>query len=195
MGEGIPISFEVYPGNTFEGKTIKDIVAKLREKFSIRRFIFVGDRGLFSKQNLTELRGENKVGEFIVGMKLAVFKKRHDEFYNLSTLHCGIKRQQVIYPLTLCFIAYYCESLMTKALREKKLMLKSSAIDSDIIDPRPLTVVEVMRELQEVRAVPVKVRNTTLWVRTDINGNANSCFRQSVLSHLPKCCVFRKTKM
>jgi len=82
--EGIPIGFEVYPGNTFEGKTIKDIVAKLREKFSIRRFIFVGDRGLFSKQNLKELRGENKAGEFIVGMKLAVFKKRHDEFYDIG---------------------------------------------------------------------------------------------------------------
>jgi transposase len=82
--EGIPIGFEVYPGNTFEGKTIKDIVAKLRNKFSIRRFIFVGDRGLFSKANLKELRGENKAGEFIVGMKLAVFKKRHDEFYDIG---------------------------------------------------------------------------------------------------------------
>jgi transposase len=82
--EGIPIGFEVYPGNTFEGKTIKNIVAKLREKFSIRRFIFVGDRGLFSKKNLQELRGENKAGEFIVGMKLAVFKKRHDEFYDIQ---------------------------------------------------------------------------------------------------------------
>jgi hypothetical protein len=72
--------------------------------------------------------------------------------------------------LTLCFIAYYCEALMTQALREKKLMLGSSAIDSAIIDPRPLTVVEAMRELQEVRAVPVKVHSTTIWVRTDING-------------------------
>jgi len=44
----------------------------------------VGDRGLFSKQNLKELRGENKAGEFIVGMKLAVFKKRHDEFYDIG---------------------------------------------------------------------------------------------------------------
>lgn len=49
--EGIPIGFEVYPGNTFEGKTIKDIVAKLREKFSIRRFIFVGTGIIFEAKS------------------------------------------------------------------------------------------------------------------------------------------------
>ena len=315
--EGIPIGFEVYPGNTFEGNTIKDIVVKLREKFSIRRFIFVGDRGLFSKQNLTALRGDNKVGEFIVGMKLAVFKKRHDEFYDIrryqwihddlavyETTHeddrCiitwsrsraerdrkaredvldkirkklskkkitakefvsnttyqryvvglndnkeftlnekaiaqdatrdgyfgvvtnvtdmpakeivanyktlwivedafgevkGTLRARPIFHwtdprivghLTLCFIAYYCESLMTKALREKKLMLENPAIDAGIIKLRPLTVVEAMRELQEVRAVPVKVRSTTMWVRTDINGNANKLFSAIGLKPPPK---------
>ena len=80
--EGIPLGFEVFPGNTFEGQTIKSIVEKMRLKFKIRRFIFVGDRGIFSKDNLNELRGES--GEFIIGMKLGVFKKRADEFYDLS---------------------------------------------------------------------------------------------------------------
>lgn len=321
--EGIPIGFEVYPGNTFEGKTIKDIVAKLREKFSIRRFIFVGDRGLFSKTNLQELRGENKAGEFIVGMKLAVFKKRHDEFYDIQryqwlnddlavyeTKHeddrciitwsrsraerdrksredvldkirkklskkkitakefvtnttyqryvVGLNNNKeftlnekaiaqdamrdgyfgvvtnvmdmnakeivenyktlwivedafgevkgtlrarpvfhwtdprIVGHLTLCFIAYYCESLMTKALREKNLILESSSINEGIIKPRQLTVVEAMRELQEVRAIPVKVRSTTMWVRTDINGNARKLFSAIGLKPPPK--VLRLTK-
>jgi len=321
--EGIPIGFEVYPGNTFEGKTIKDIIAKLRDKFSIRRFIFVGDRGLFSKANLKELSGENKTGEFIVGIKLAVFKNRHDEFYDIGryqwlnddlavyeTSHennrCIItwsraraQRDQkareevldkirkklskkkitakefvtnttyqryvvglndnkdfalnekavaqdamrdgyfgvvtnvtdmeakeivenyktlwivedafgeikgtlkarpifhwtdprIVGHLTLCFIAYYCESLMTKALRDKKLMLESRVIKEEFIDPRPLTVLEAMRELQEVRAVPVKVRSTTMWVRTDINGNASKLFSAIGLKPPPK--VLRITK-
>lgn len=321
--EGIPIGFEVYPGNTFEGSTIKDIVAKLRDKFSIRRFIFVGDRGLFSKANLKELRGEKKAGEFIVGMKLAVFKNRHDEFYDIrryqwinedlavyETSHeedrCiitwsrsraerdrkareeildkirkkiskkkitakefvtnttyqryvvglndnkeftlnekaivqdtmrdgyfgvvtnvmdmdaqaivasyktlwivedafgeikGTLRarpifhwtdRRIIGHLTLCFLAYYCEALMTQALRQKKMILESPAIDEEIIDPRPLTVLEAMRELQEVRVVPVKVHNTTMWVRTDINGNAFKLFSAIGLKPPPK--VLRLTK-
>lgn len=74
---------------------------------------------------------------------------------------------------------------MTKALREKKLMLESPAIDEGTIDPRPLTVLEAMRELQEVRAVPVKVCSTT-WVRTDINGNAHKLFSAIGLKSPPK---------
>jgi hypothetical protein len=93
---------------------------------------------------------------------------------------------RIVGHLTLCFIAYYCESLMTKALRDKKFILDSRAIDEEIIDPRPLTVLEAMRELQEVRAVPVKVRNTTLWVRTDINGNAHKLFSAIGLKPPPK---------
>jgi len=321
--DGVPIGFEVYPGNTFEGKTIGDIIDKLRGKYQIRRFIFVGDRGLFSRKNLNALRGENKLGEFIVGIKLGVFKDRHDEFYDISrynrindnlavyeTTHEGdrciitwsrarAERDQkaredilnkirkklskkkitakefvtnttyqryviglndnkeftlnekaiaedtthdgyfgvvtnvtgigakeivenyktlwivedafgelkgnlrsrpvfhwtdkrIIGHLTLCFLSYYCEALMTKCLREKGIMLESSAINEAFIKPRPLTVVEVMRELQEVRAVPVKVRSTTMWVRTDITGNAHKLFSAIGLKAPPK--VLRLTK-
>ncbi|HCU24597.1 MAG TPA: IS1634 family transposase, partial [Deltaproteobacteria bacterium] len=84
--EGIPLGFEVYPGNTFEGKTVAHIVQKMRSKFKVRRFIFVADRGLFSRKNLENLRGPDKEtnGEFIVGMKLGVFKDRHEEFYDFT---------------------------------------------------------------------------------------------------------------
>jgi len=66
--EGIPLGFEVYPGNTFEGKTLENIVDKIRKKFAVRRFIFVADRGLFSGPNLNYIRKDE--GEFIVGFKM-----------------------------------------------------------------------------------------------------------------------------
>ena len=75
---------------------------------------------------------------------------------------------------------------MTQALREKNLTLESRAIHEEIIKPRPLTVVEAMRELQEVRAIPVQVKSKTLWVRTDINGNANKLFAAIGLKAPPK---------
>ncbi|EKD50674.1 MAG: transposase IS4 family protein [uncultured bacterium] len=324
--DGVPVGFEVYPGNTFEGKTVADIVKKMRDKFKVRRFIFVGDRGLFSRKNLEALRGpatENN-GEFIVGMKLGVFKNRHDEFYDLSrytkindelafyeTEHeCDrciitwsraraerdIKAREdilqkirkklakkkitakefvtnttyqryvvgltdgknftlndqailedakkdgffgvltnitdlsavdivthykslwiiedafgeikgnlkarpvfhwtdhnIIGHLTMCFLAYLCESLMTKALREKNLMLESRAIKERLIKPRPLTVVEAMRELQEVRAIPVQIKSTTMWVRTDIAGNAQKLFAAIGLKPPPKVLSLSKT--
>lgn len=85
--DGIPLGFEVYPGNAFEGATLVDIVKRMREKFKIRRFIFVADRGLFSSKNLDHIRahcGDREKGEFIVGMKLGVIKQRHNECYDRS---------------------------------------------------------------------------------------------------------------
>ena len=56
----------------------------------------------------------------------------------------------------------------------------------------PTTVVEAMRELQEVRAIPVQIKSTTMWVRTDIAGNANKLFAAIGLKPPPK--VLKLTK-
>jgi transposase len=81
--DGIPLSFEVHPGNTFEGKTLKGIVDTMRKKFSVRRFIFIADRGLFSAQNLNHIR--NHQGEFIVGLKMGVLQKELQQtFYDIN---------------------------------------------------------------------------------------------------------------
>ena len=325
---GFPLGFEVYPGNTFEGKTVSDIERKLRKKFKVRRFIFVGDRGLFSKSNLEILdRGEKegkgkeekgkegkekdkrneKRAEFIIGMKLGAIKNRHKDFYNKSLfkrvqeglfvyeteyegrrliitwsakraerdrkareeLLLKIKRKltsggsqakgfitneaykkyvclskggkaflnekaieevskrdgffgvitnvedmsardlvshykelwkvesafgelkgtlkarpvfhwtdkRIVGHLLMCFIAYMCEAYLTKELRGRSSMLKSKAIESGAIKSRPLTVAQGMRDLLDVRAVPVKVRGAVIWLRTEIEGNSAEMFR------------------
>lgn len=312
--EGIPLGFEVYPGNTFEGKTLKDIVKKVRKKFKVRRFIFVADRGLFSEANLKEIRKQD--GEFVVGMKLGVFAKAREDFYDISkfewlnenlaiyeTEHKGdrciityskdrakrdaktredilakirkklegkklkpkhfvsnknyqkylsglnegepeidedtvIKAQlkdgffgvitnvpdmsaqeiiqnykqlwiiedafgeikgslrsrpvfhwtdkRIVGHLTLCFLAYLCEATLTKLLRDKKVKLDSVAVEQKIIKPRPLTVPEAMKELKEVRAIPVKLCSQTVWVRTDIQGNAAKLYKAAGVKIPPK---------
>ena len=80
---GIPLCFEVHPGNTFEGNTLSDIVEKMQKKFSIRRFIFIADRGLFSFDNLEHIR--NSQGEFIVGLKIGSLEKEiQEDFYDIE---------------------------------------------------------------------------------------------------------------
>ena len=80
---GIPLCFEVHPGNTFEGNTLSDIVEKMQEKFAIRRFIFIADRGLFSFDNLEHIR--NNQGEFIVGLKIGSMEKAmQEDFYKIK---------------------------------------------------------------------------------------------------------------
>jgi transposase len=299
--DGIPLCFEVHPGNTFEGKTLEDIVGKIKQRFSIRRFVFIADRGLFSSKNLEHIRA--KQGEFIVGMKInSLPQARRKELYDLqkftpineelaiyetmqgtdrliitwsksreerdrksreevvdkirkklsgnkpvsrsfitntnyrkyllitSSDKCQINEaaieeqamrdgffgvitnvrsmsaqeivtnykqlwkiedafgeikgslkarpmfhwtdRRIIGHLVLCFLAYYCEANLTKALRENFLQLQSKSIKNKTIKQRPLTVVQAMQQLAEVMAVPVTIKNHTYWIRTDIPANA-----------------------
>lgn len=59
------------------------------------------------------------------------------------------------------------------------MLLKSESIKNKVVKNRPLTFVELLKELNEVRAVPVKVRGQTVWCRTDISGNAAEVFKAS----------------
>ncbi|MBM4137799.1 MAG: transposase [Nitrospira sp.] len=55
MCNGVPIGHEVFEGNRVDKKTVKEILKDLKEKFEIGRCIFVGDRGLVTKENLEEI--------------------------------------------------------------------------------------------------------------------------------------------
>lgn len=313
---GIPLGFEVYPGNTFEGQTLEGIVEKMKKKFCIRRMIFVADRGLFSKKNLDILRQEQ--GEFIVGHRLGSMKNVYQEpIYDLTKfswiipdslavlettteagdrlivtwskiraerdaktrndiiekiskklaskkkitpkamvtnrnylkfvkgldagkpeLNLAVVEEQskrdgffgivtnvkdlgaqeivtnykelwkiedafgelkgtlktrpifhwtdhrIIGHLTVCFLAYYVEAQITKMLREKNIALGSPAIEEGQTKRRALTMAEALYELNEIRAVPVKIRDRTVWCRTDIAGNAAALF-QAVGARIP----------
>lgn len=66
--EGLPVGYQLFPGSTYEGKTLPLILQQLKGTYHIRRLIFVADRGMVRKDNLEEIR---KAGfEFIIGMKL-----------------------------------------------------------------------------------------------------------------------------
>lgn len=74
MCNGLPIGHEVFEGNRVDQKTVKEILAKLKNQFKIKRCIFVGDRGLVSKENLEILE---KYEEF--ESILALRKRRNNE--------------------------------------------------------------------------------------------------------------------
>ena len=304
--EGMPLGFDVYPGNTFEGKTIPSVMTKLKKKFKIRRFILVGDRGLFSNKNLQSVKA--KGDEFIVGLKLGLLKDRHEEIYNIKNFkfinedlaiyetsynndRCIITwsrkraerdkkvredilskledklsksssstkdfvsnsnyKKYITHPkskgkptlnksaidqsektdgffgiitntdnlsseeiimnykqlwkvensfrelkgtlktrpmfhwtdkrilghLVMCFLSYLCEAYFAKKLDQRNIRLKDKAITDKRIKSRPLSVAEAMSKLKEVRAIPVRYKDKTIWIRTDINGNNTDVFK------------------
>ena len=55
--EGRPIGYELFPGNTFESKTLESALEKLEKRFGLRQVIIVADRGINSKLNLKRIDG------------------------------------------------------------------------------------------------------------------------------------------
>ena len=73
--QGLPVSYELFAGNFYEGHTLVPVIEKLKAKFAIKRIILVADSGLFNTENLHFLE-ENNI-EFIVGARLKNLSKKY----------------------------------------------------------------------------------------------------------------------
>ena len=54
--EGIPVSIEVFKGNTQDPKTVLSQIKKIRDRFGCRKVTFVGDRGMLKSVTLEDLQ-------------------------------------------------------------------------------------------------------------------------------------------
>lgn len=66
---GFPLAYDVFSGNTFEGKTMLPIVENFLRKHRETKPIIVADAAMLSEQRLAELKNENI--SYIVGARLA----------------------------------------------------------------------------------------------------------------------------
>jgi len=53
--EGLPIGYEAFSGDTFDGHTLIPSLKILREKYHIDNVVYVADSGMFNEDNLKEL--------------------------------------------------------------------------------------------------------------------------------------------
>lgn len=59
--KGCPVGVEVFPGNTKDASTVAAKIKEIKETYGIKEVIFVGDRGMLTKQNLQALEGEDEL--------------------------------------------------------------------------------------------------------------------------------------
>jgi transposase len=71
--EGIPLGYEVFPGNRNDAKTVQEIVLAMEKKYGRARRIWVMDRGMVSEENLEFLRSRG--GQYIVGTPKAMLRR------------------------------------------------------------------------------------------------------------------------
>ena len=65
---GLPITFQLFPGNTMDQKTLQDAVTELKRKYNLDKIIIVADRGLNGGENLNYLVEEKH--DFVVGYSI-----------------------------------------------------------------------------------------------------------------------------
>jgi transposase len=88
---GRPICCEMWPGNTTDVTTIVSVSKRMRQRFNIKRFCIVADRGMISAENLKYLE-QNEI-PYIVGTRM-----RRDKEVQKQVLTCG-GRYQEVHPL------------------------------------------------------------------------------------------------
>lgn len=71
--DGLPLGYELFPGNTYEGSTLINAVDALCERYDVMDTSIVADRAMFTRDNLRalDMRGMN----FIVSAKLRNMNK------------------------------------------------------------------------------------------------------------------------
>lgn len=96
--DGFPLRYEIFPGNTFEGKTMLPVLQKFRNEKETKMFSVVADAAMMALENLQELRRERLT--YIVGARMAnlssgitntitesLRKHRDGECVRIPTLH------------------------------------------------------------------------------------------------------------
>lgn len=67
--EGFPVAFDIFEGNTFEGKTILPVIKSLQKQWSISDLTVVADSAMLSQAVMNQLTGLGL--HYIVGARLA----------------------------------------------------------------------------------------------------------------------------
>jgi transposase len=94
--EGLPIGYEAFSGDTFDGHTLIPSLKVLKDKYNIDNVVYVADSGMFNKNNLAELESlEAENFNYIVGARIknlsSDIKEKITDMSNYKELNSVIK--------------------------------------------------------------------------------------------------------
>ena len=74
---GLPITYKIFPGATYEGHTLLDMLADLGKTFAVDKVTIVADRAMFTEDNLTNIENHDLL--YIIAAKLKTLPKNLKE--------------------------------------------------------------------------------------------------------------------
>jgi transposase len=124
--EGRPIGYELFPGNTFDGKTLDTALEKLEKRFGIRRVIIVADRGINSKLNLKKIADRNYSYIFAARIKNMGKKIEEQVFDPEGYIELKSDQDEKLLYKVIDYINKFKENGKTYELKEKLIITYSS---------------------------------------------------------------------
>lgn len=121
--DGTPMGYELFAGNTSEGKTLIHVIEQMKERFELDHVVLVADRAMFNKDNLAKME-ELKV-KYVVAAKLRSMNKEIKEQILSSTT---FKMNEV------CGEVHWINEFMTKEDRRLIVSYSSKRAKKDKAD-------------------------------------------------------------
>ncbi len=129
---GMPLSYRLYPGNTFEGSTLLDGIDETLNTMGLASLTVVGDAGMLSEKNLTAL--EARKLHYIVGARLkSLPKSLQDEITSLdfsrdSTHEIIYKNRRIVISYSASRAKRAISQRERSIARLEKLIAKNQAV-------------------------------------------------------------------
>ena len=129
---GLPVDYEVFAGNTFEGSTLVPALTKVRQKYDIEKVVFVADSAMLSKENMAELESlKGGSFSFIVGARLknlnTSLKSKILDIDNYKETTQGLKIGQFDLPGKKLIVSFSAKRARKDSLDRKKAIEKLKA--------------------------------------------------------------------
>lgn len=106
--QGIPLGHFVWPGNTNDFTALNNMLREAKQKFPIRRVVFVFDKGMTSQDNLEKLTLNQD--EYIAGVRLRqLSKEKQKQLLNISDMFLvseNLKAKQVYLNNQRCIVCF-----------------------------------------------------------------------------------------
>lgn len=128
---GLPLYHEVFEGNMLDQKTVKGILANVKETLGIKNVLFVADKGMLTEENVEELKKEGYT--YILSQSVRTGYEDHKAY--LSHKDTWMQLTKTLYYQqtpqgTLCFNPDTARH--TKATREKNLLRSTEFIAREL---------------------------------------------------------------
>ena len=81
--EGLPLAYEVMPGNTKDSNTLSGFLKKIEEQYGTADRIWVMDRGIPTEETLKEMRKSSSITRYLVGTPKGRLSKLESSFLDL----------------------------------------------------------------------------------------------------------------